>query len=150
MSDDPRALIHTRRTAIDARLADIEATIAPLEAEKATLATELRALRVAEEVFADLTGGPAPAPISRRPARPAGTDRPRGAPTVAEMLTTVLTEAVEASGVGLRPHEIVEEIRRRWWPGVVSNDVIPPLHRFVNRGMRFERDGERFRPARTQ
>lgn len=145
---DPRTMIQSRRAAIDARIADIDAAIRPLEEERIRLADELSALRVAERVFSDLSGEPQPAPFDPGPERTARSKRPRGLPTTAIMLSTVLSEAVEASGAGLRSQEIMAEIRRRWWPRVRSNDVLPALHRFVRRGVLFERDGERFRPLR--
>lgn len=138
-----QAMILSRRAAIDARLVEIDATIAPLELERSRLVDELSDLRVADRIFAKLTGVPAPAPAPRAVTH--RRQRPAGIPSTTKMLLAVLGDAMADSGTGLRGSEIVAEIRRRWWPAAQTNDVLPPLLRTMRRGVLFEKDGERYR-----
>ena len=120
-----------------ARLNEIDELIRSLEDE----ASEIEiALRVIEKYApSEPTGGAE---------TPRGSPRPNGLPTLFEMVCYVLRDA---DTNGLTSSEIVSKIRARYWPGLVNQQIMPSVYRFVKEDRLIKR-GEKFYllPKKTQ
>ena len=65
---------------------------------------------------------------------PAVAARPSGTPTNFAMVELVLSGAEKEGTDGLTANEIVEEIRRRYWPGLVGKQILPSIYGFAKNG----------------
>ena len=46
--------------------------------------------------------------------------------------------------MGLTSTQIVSQVAKRWWPGVVSNDIMPTVYRHIKKGLTFDKKGDLF------
>jgi len=129
-------VIAQRRAAIAKRRQEIANDMTALNKENNDLVREDHELSAAQRVIARLMNLPEPQaqPASQNgagsPTERAG--KPAGIPTVPEMTELILGEA-EASGDPWREgRDILAEIKRRWWPTVQPNDVLPTLWRLAH------------------
>jgi hypothetical protein len=114
--------------AIEVREREIADQIAPLQKELDDLAIAKRVLlslerpsdRSVQEVIVD--------------SGKAGKPRPSGAPTNFEMTERVLADAERNGKDGLVIGEIVDAIRSRYWPGLVSEQITPSIYGFATNG----------------
>jgi len=60
--------------------------------------------------------------------------RPSGTPTNFAMVELVLSGAEKEGKDGLTANEIVQEIRRRYWPGLVGKQILPSIYGFAKNG----------------
>jgi hypothetical protein len=60
--------------------------------------------------------------------------RPGGTPTNFEMAELVLLGAEKEGRDGLTANELVEEIKRRYWPGLVGKQILPSIYQFAKKG----------------
>lgn len=157
--DDPVAFVKARRIALAAKAEQLDARISAMQQERAVLAAKLRDLDIAQRVLIEIADEVAEelghsqdlvftrvedVVDSRPKGRPKGTPRPVGIPTVNGMVAIVLRDALARTGKGLTSLEIVREVGLRWWPGVVSNAIMPSVYRAIKRGQAFEKVGEIF------
>jgi hypothetical protein len=63
-----------------------------------------------------------------------GPPRPSGAPTNFEMVDMILSSAEKDGKDGLTIAEIINEIRKRYWPGVVDVQVSSAIYKFAKDG----------------
>jgi hypothetical protein len=106
--------------AIEAKRREIAAQIAKLQADDEELA-------IAERVLRRLSG-------AEKDAVSIGTARPSGAPTTFEMADMVLASAEKEGKDGLFASELVEAIRSRYWPGLVSQQIMPMIYQMARAG----------------
>jgi len=111
------------------RLAEIDELIRKLEDEASDIEI---ALRVIEKY--------APAEMETKSDGGRGAARPNGLPTLFEMVTYVLRDA---ESNGLTSSEIVAKIRARYWPGLISSQIMPSVYRFVKE-KRLGKRGDKF------
>lgn len=88
------------------------------------------ALRVISRFEAKDVEESAPEPVAAK----LGPVRPDGIPTNYDMAEVILRDAVNAGRRGLTAAEMVEEIGRRWWPGVQGPQILPIMYQFAKRG----------------
>lgn len=133
----------------------IRQEIEELEAKLAMLRVEDEALATAEKIAARYstqptkpTAAPVNPPIKQ--AKPSGwrearngTPRPKGVPTLPEMITFAIRSATKEGKSGLTGKEIRDHIDKTYWPGVGSNLVLPTAHRLV-KAKRLKRSGDLF------
>jgi hypothetical protein len=114
--------------AILARRTEIAAEIERLRAEDIELEIAVRVLSRFDGPKAKANGvGTEPRTDGLGPVRPKGT------PTLFEMTETVLRDAVAAGKPGLTGSQIVEEIAKKYWPGLQKQQVLPPIYGFVSK-----------------
>jgi hypothetical protein len=118
---------------------DIEAMLErqrEIAAEMERLANEKEELDVAVRVLQRYV-------ISETSTEPKlGPPRPEGTPTLFEMTKFVVRNAQLSGKDGLNAKEIVEEIRRAYWPGVKPVQILPQIYQFAKKGrMRKTSDG---------
>jgi hypothetical protein len=65
---------------------------------------------------------------------PSLSPRPSGTPTNFEMVELVLLSAEKEGRDGLTASEIVEEIGRRYWPGLIGKQILPSIYQFAKKG----------------
>lgn len=161
MAQDPLSLIAKRKAEMEASRAKEQAERARLDEEAAARAKEEEEIAIAEKVFARLaqkeaapeqssTAGSSTqeasaaaksAALTKIPAA-GGSKRPKGIPTVPQMVIQLLEDA-EARGLkGLKSNEIMEGINSRWWPGVSVNLVMPTVYRCISRDYYFGKQGK--------
>lgn len=100
-----------------------------IAAEMERLKKESEDLDIAERVFKQLYGIPEKNQIVELPK--AGRPRPEGTPTTFEMTDFILLSAEKEGKDGLTISEIVDEIRKRYWPGLASHQITPSIYGFV-------------------
>jgi len=113
--------------AIEKRLHEIGESISALQAEADELTV---ALRVFEKYSA-------PGTLKKKVdiANPKmGPARPTGIPTNFEMTDMVIKSAERDGKNGLTANEIVEQIGKRYWPGVVGAQILPMIYKFAKDG----------------
>lgn len=113
--------------AIEKRLREIGESISALQAEADELTV---ALRVFEKYSAR-------GPLKKKDdgATPKmGPPRPAGIPTNFEMTDMVIKSAEREGKNGLTANEIVEQIGKRYWPGVVGAQILPMIYKFAKEG----------------
>jgi hypothetical protein len=71
---------------------------------------------------------------------PLSKQRPDGIPTLPDMIALTL----KAVGDGLRPAQIIAQIRRQWWPSMPADRLYTTVHRMVQL-RRVEKIGDRYR-----
>jgi hypothetical protein len=110
--------------AIKARHQEIAQEIERLKAEADELAITLRVLDRFSSGSAQANGeGPK-----------LGPPRPADTPSLFNMTVSVISDAVGQGKTGLRGQEIVAAIGKRFWPGVQSKQVLPPIYQFAKKG----------------
>jgi hypothetical protein len=117
-------MMNSDHTKIEARQKEIDAEIARLQRERDDLDI---AARVFKQLFGGLENG---APVKSK----MGPPRPDGTPTAFEMTTLILSSAEKAGKDGLSAKEIVDEIRKRYWPGIVGAQILPSIYQFAQNG----------------
>ncbi len=111
-----------------------------VEAQSAPPAPSVQAAPAAQPAYAVTV-----AAVSVKPdaVRVVANGKPAGLPSVAQMVTTVL-EGDDTPDTGMRPSEVVDVVRRTWWPAAKVKDVNPVLWRLAGKG-RLENTGGRYR-----
>jgi hypothetical protein len=110
--------------AIRARHQEIANEIERLKAEADELAITLRVLDRFSNGLVPVNGeGPK-----------LGPPRPADTPSLFEMTVTVIRDAVGQGKTGLKGQEIVAAIGKKFWPGVQSKQVLPPIYQFAKKG----------------
>lgn len=132
MNDDSKV------NAIIDRQREIDAQIEDLQRERSELEVALTVLRR----FGALPEVPVTVEGSRL-----GPPRPEGTPSLFEMTEAVLKDAIKAGKAGLKGREIVDEIGKRYWPGVKSQQILPPIYQFASKGRLKKGDNGIFRPV---
>jgi hypothetical protein len=125
--------------AIKQRQREIREGINKLEAESAELDVALR-------VFSRFsTKGKSPTKTGTK----LGPPRPEGIPSNFDMISMVLKSAEKEGKKGLTANETVEEIGRRYWPGIQSPQIISFIYQFAKRGRLSKSDKGLFRVKQT-
>jgi len=89
-------------------------------------------------------------PISESDTQPKlGPPRPSGAPTNFEMARLVLLSAQKEGKPGLTAAELVDEIGRRYWPGVQAPQIMPTMYQLAKQGRLIKGDDGVFRFPET-
>ncbi|ADP72472.1 hypothetical protein Rvan_3279 [Rhodomicrobium vannielii ATCC 17100] len=78
-----------------------------------------------------------------------GPPRPSGAPTNFEMARLVLLSAQKEGKAGLTAAELVDEIGRRYWPGVQAPQIMPTMYQLAKNGRLIKGDDGVFRFPET-
>ena len=155
-------LIMKRRTAITVERARLKQERQRIDADEAKLAAEESELAVAQRVFSRLSEAK-PDAVDDTPdladriratldmgedisIPKNGSDRPRGIPTVPEMLDIILADAERAGKEGLVGRDLVVQIDKRWWRGVGWNDILPTAARLAKKN-RLGRNGSLYTRA---
>lgn len=127
------------------QISRIEARKRKLAEEMDRLDQEMEKLNTAVEVILSLEredrDGGADAPEAKEPQTAAdeavtklGPPRPNGCPTNFEMVDAILASAEKEGKDGLRVPDVIEEMRRRYWPGLQDVQVSAPIYAFVRKG----------------
>jgi hypothetical protein len=74
-----------------------------------------------------------------------GPARPRGIPTNFEMTEMILKASEREGKNGLTAAEIVEQIRTRYWPGIMGAQILPVIYHFVKQGRIRKTAGGKFK-----
>ena len=110
-----------------------------LEARIAELQQEMRDLDTAMRVFESLNREDKPSneavETTAADDNKLGPARPHGIPTLFQMTYEVIREAEQQGKPGLTGAAIVEEIGKRYWPGVKGQQILPSVYGFA----KFER-----------
>lgn len=137
-------------------LKDIEAREQQIAAQIAELQKELDELATAKRVFQRLTLPMEAAKIVRErfidvpPPVEGGRPRPKGTPTNVEMAEMVLANAEKEGKDGLIASEMVDAIAARYWPGLVSEQIMPSLYVAAREGTRIKKGASgKFRRVKT-
>ena len=113
--------------AIERRLQEIRETISALQVEADELAV---ALRVFERYSTpELLEKKDNIDIPKL-----GPPRPPGIPSTYEMTDMVLKSSERDGKNGLSANEIVEQIGKRYWPGVVGAQILPTIYKLAKDG----------------
>ena len=82
--------------------------------------------------------------LIRRIVKPAKVERkPKGIPTMPDMIKAAISAAVEQGKPGLEPKDITAFIRQKWWPTVKGESVSPITWRMANQGQ-LKREGSMY------
>jgi hypothetical protein len=131
--------------AIEKRLKEISETISSLQAE----ADELNvALRVFEKYFQQGPSKKRNAATFDASAK-MGPPRPSGIPTNFEMTEMVIKSAEKEGKNGLTASEIVEQIGKRYWPGIVGAQILPMIYKFAKEGRLRKTPNGKFKSVRN-
>lgn len=123
------------------RIADIEARRKSIDAQIVALQREAEEIEITLRVLKRFPAGKEgqePEQTSNK----SGPPRPDGTPTLFEMVSLILSSARREGKLGLTGREIVDEIGRRYWPGVQSQQVLPTVYRFVKETRLGRQDGK--------
>jgi hypothetical protein len=74
---------------------------------------------------------PPPPPSSARKTRKLGPPRPAGIPSNFELVEMILKSSEREGKNGLTAREIVEQIGKRYWPGVKGPQVLSFIYKFA-------------------
>lgn len=99
----------------------IQARQREIQDEITRLQQEAEELLVAQRVFRRFSS------LKGEPESKLGPSRPKGTPTLFEMVKQVINKA----GSGLSGREIVEEIGKDFWPGVQGPQILPSVYGFA-------------------
>ena len=116
---------NTPESKIDTRLRELDAIIEKADSER-------QELLIAKKVMIRFNGSakfPDAIVVNAR-----GSARPKGTPTTFEMVESVLNTAESNSKDGLGISEIVDEIRRTFWPGLTNPQIAPLIYQFASNG----------------
>ena len=131
--------IMAREFDVDAMLArqrEIVAEIERLTKETDELDVALRVIRRFETSTDSAEGKLGPA-------------RPEGTPSLYKMTVAVIKASEKRGGRGLLGREIVEEIGREFWPGVVGPQILPSIYQFAAKGRLVKNDNKRFHTVKS-
>lgn len=125
----------------DKRLSEKEAAI---RKQRENNARERAEIVAAANVLARLTGAERPAFVEdyAEPTTEASGAKPKGIPTMPEMIFEVLSGG-GLPGVALEPKSIADQIAERWWPDVPVNNVASSAWRLWKAG-RLNKTGSRY------
>jgi hypothetical protein len=113
--------------AIETRLQEIREAISTLQIEAEELAVALR-------VFERFSTPVALEEIDNAGLPKLGPPRPPGIPSTFEMTEMVLKSSEREGKNGLIANEIVEQIGKRYWPGVVGPQILPTIYKLAKEG----------------
>jgi hypothetical protein len=129
-------------------LAQIAAREKEIAEQIERLTNEANELAIARRVFEKYSGEPTPHALlinGKKIELKGGQPRPAGAPTTFEMAELAL-QAAEADGKdGLTAKELLDAIRTKFWPGVVSLQIMPSIYGFVKDKRLRKTDGGKFK-----
>ena len=74
-----------------------------------------------------------------------GPARPKGIPTNFEMTEMILKASEREGKNGLTANEIVEQIRTRYWPGIMGAQILPVIYHFAKHGRIRKTSGGKFK-----
>jgi hypothetical protein len=124
---------------IQSRQREIADELARLQKEQDELDIAMRVLNRlapkprAEPVTARRVRKPPP-PSSTRKIRKLGPSRPAGIPSNFELVEMILKSSEREGKNGLTAREIVEQIGKRYWPGVKGPQVLSFIYKFAKDG----------------
>lgn len=122
--------------AIEKRLGEIRETIVALQSEAEELQVALRVIERFSEPMPVLAKGHLG--FSKM-----GPVRPAGIPSNFDIVETILKSAERGGRYGLTTNEIVDEIRERYWPGLVASQIVSYIYKFAKEGrIRKSNDGK--------
>jgi hypothetical protein len=127
-----------------------ETAIARHQKEIIALREEISELDITERVLLSLDAQPSAAAVADARQPEDGADeideaaeaetlgemegKPPGTPSMPEMITAVLADALAAGQLNMEPKAMTAEIRKRWWPAVPGERVSPIAWRMFKRG----------------
>ena len=126
--------------AIKARKLEIDEQIAILRQEAGELDVALRVF----QRFAE------PGTSEPEEETKLGPPRPKGVPTLFQMAYEVIRDAEAQGKKGIMARQIVEEIGKRYWPGVKPQQIVAPLYRMAKKGRFRKLDNGLFQTVRTK
>lgn len=139
------------------RLQGINAKIARLENEIASLHEQAKDYVIAERVWTSLEFDDEESP--RREASPSPsendlsvTGKPPGIPTMPDMIVEVLRRNDQLTDEVKSPSQVLEIIKKEWWPNATSTDISPVMWRMAKDGrlVRYAEGGYRLSPLIVQ
>ncbi len=131
---------HPGIEAIEARKTEIDAQVAELLHESEELEVALRVYqRFTEQESAPAAEG-----------TKLGPPRPEGIPTLFQMAYEVVRDAELKGEKGLPAKKIVEQIGRRYWPGLQGQQVFAPLYTMAKKGRFRKTSNGLFQTVRTK
>jgi hypothetical protein len=122
---------------IQSRQREIADELARLQKEQDELDIAMRVLNRlvskprAVPVIARRVRKPPPPPSSARKIRKLGPPRPPGIPSNFELVEMILKSSEREGKNGLTAREIVEQIGKRYWPGVKGPQVLSFIYKFA-------------------
>jgi hypothetical protein len=137
--------IRARRAKIDSEIARQHEIIAASEAAIAELRAKREDLDTAERVISEILieegildrGDTEIVPPNAETAvetPPENGNKPEGIPSIPDMITEAVRDALERGDKGVEPVMMTAFIRARWWPGVSPEKVSPIAWRMWRRG----------------
>ena len=120
------------------KAAEIE-RLAELDAARVQSEQRINELAITERTLARLLSVDLPEPDDSTATNGSKRKKPAGIPTIFVMTLTLFRE----NGVHwMDGHEIVQAIRKRWWPTADNNDISPTLWRLAKTGKLVKRGTE--------
>lgn len=133
-----RRLIYGARMIQIVNLQDLEDRKREIRAEIERLQAEFEeiegAIRVASRFASPKLVKESPAEPKLESSTKLGPQRPSGIPTNFEMAQITIRDAVMRGKPGLTASEIVDEIAKRWWPGLQGPQILPIIYQLAKRG----------------
>jgi hypothetical protein len=123
----------------------IEARKKEIAQGMAAFERELKELDIALAVLGRLNPKP-----PDKPRDPLMAPRPEGIPTTFEMVEIVLEDAEKAGRDGLTGKELVEEIGKKFWPGVKAPQILPIIYGFVPDRLHKTPTGKKFKRKKAE
>ena len=111
------------------------------------LKNERQELDIAEKVLSRLNGPAAAAMPDADSKR--GLPRPEGAPTTFEMVNHALSLAETDGKDGLPISEIISEVRRLYWPGLIGPQITPLIYGYNSKGRLHKTKNGKFKRVQT-
>jgi hypothetical protein len=124
--------------AIETRLREIREKISALQVEADELEVALR-------VFERFSPSEPSAKKMNGDKPKLGPARPRDIPTNFEMTEMILKASEREGKNGLTATEIVEQIRTRYWPGIMGAQILPVIYHFAKQGRIRKTAGGKFK-----
>jgi hypothetical protein len=112
------------------------------------LKQEAGELEIARRVFEKYSGEPKTVNLVVNGAQlslSTGAPRPALAPTTFEMTQAVLEGAEKEGKDGLTAKELVDGIRTKFWPGLVTHQILPTIYGFVKNERLHKTAGGKFK-----
>lgn len=116
---------------LENRKREIRAEIERLQAEFEEIEG---AIRVVSRFASSTAAKESPAESKLDSSTKLGPQRPNGIPTNFEMAQIAIRDAVKNGKPGLTASEIVDEISKRWWPGLQGPQILPIIYQLAKRG----------------
>jgi hypothetical protein len=129
---------------IDCRMAAIDAQIASLTKEKEELSIARRVLRSLNQHTSVSVDQPFAKPLPPPPTR---SPRPGGTPSTFDMVIEFLNVEKLSDTKGLKLVDLINKIREKYWPGLVSSQIAPIIYGFVTDGRLIKSDDGYFKIA---